>query len=430
MAPFKRYWLFDWLDEAGIRKPADAPKALASKTNGYKRLLELSREAAQALWSPSSGEGSIVAGTGTDLTGNLGCYDAKCRKKDVDELFTKGWHYFDRIVVADEITGRLAHHEEELDDECREAFLRDLEMILYVREIGAENFLDFRAKHSPNWTHLKQLGQRPTTAIRQMGLKIESILAQEADISKDGDHWYIHHPMLGHSQWIDSNEVGAKSQSESQTRKAVARRVVRRFSAYLLADLELAQRSGMPLGLTNAVHGAIMQCEKPGVQDVAFSFEFPFLAGVPIKELLKLRADEAESFSRFRDSVRLAAKERLRNSDTPQRQDIAVEIVQDLIEPELRTIRSRLSSAKVVLAKQLGTNVAIGGFVTTCGILVGLGAGSLLQSIAPAAVAGGLYSVKGAGSALTWFIRENRDVELSDMFFLWNAIPHDARTSL
>ena len=421
-----RYWVFDWFDAAGVKTAADAKKAIASKSVATTRMADLAENAKAELWSPGSGKNAIVAGTGLDLTANLGCYHIECLKTEVDKLFRRAWHYFDRIIVADQITHIIADNWEEVEDDWKEGYLlSQLELLLHIREIGAEDILEFRAKHSPNPTHLKQdIGLTATAGVRQLAEKVELSLAEEGTIRRDKEAWAMNHPMLVHTQWVKASIVEGKNQSEEQVRKAVAKRIVESFSNYLLTDIELAQRSGAPLGTTNAVHSAIIGAKKGNVADIAFDLELPFLEGVPIDELLKVRADEEEAFQRFRDALRLAIKERLRNQGAAGGEGIAAEIRDDLIEPELRTIRTRLTSAKTALAKQVGVSVVVGGLLTTCGLLIGWSADSMVQAVAPAISAGVGAAAKGAEGRVQWKIASDRDVEMSDMFFLWQALSH------
>ena len=422
-----RYWVFDWFDEAGVKTAADAKKALAPESGAAKRMADLAEEAQSVLWSPGSGKNGIVAGTGLDLTGNLACHQIDCLKADVDKLFRRVWHYFDTIIVADGITPAISHEAQHQhgDDRLREYLLSQLELLLHIREIGAEDLVEFRAKHTPSPTHLKEdIGLTAAAGLREMAKEVERTLAKHGTIRRDKEAWILDHPMLAHSQWVEDSEISGKAESEDRVRAQVARQVVQRFSNYLLTDIELAQRSGAPLGATNAVHSAIMRAKKVGVPDVVFRLELPFLEGVPISELLKVRADEAEAFQRFRDALRLAIKERLRLEPTVEAEGIADEIRDDLIEPELRRIRTRLTSAKTALAKQVGVSAVVGGLLTTCGLLIGWSADSLVQAVAPAISAGVGAAAKGAEGRVQWKIASDRDVEMSDMFFLWKALSH------
>ncbi len=98
---------------------------------------------------------SIVAGRMIDLSG-LACYHPDCLRKDVDRLFSRVWHHFDKIVVVGltpEYVNRLL---ENLDDNARDRFLGFVDNFLYIRRIGAEGMLAFRQKPSPCTYHLEQ----------------------------------------------------------------------------------------------------------------------------------------------------------------------------------------------------------------------------------------------------------------------------------
>ena len=94
------YWLFSWLNEHGITNVGQAGRLLAES-----REVERLREIAAGATYPAAQAGafSILAGKGVDLSGVLDCHSARCRRRQVDELFEKAWFYFDRIVVADAV---------------------------------------------------------------------------------------------------------------------------------------------------------------------------------------------------------------------------------------------------------------------------------------------------------------------------------------
>jgi hypothetical protein len=143
----------------------------------------------------------------------------------------------------------------------------------------------------------------------------------------------------------------------------------------------------------------------------------PILESVPLETLVKLRTDEHDAFVRFRYKLRHAAGEKLKAASGASPAALANQIRQDLVEPEVERIRQRLVSAQRMLATKTAVGVGLGGVVTVCGLLAGLGPG-----VAMAAGIGTMTTV--TGRAVAKDIEERRDTNLADMYFLWKAAEH------
>jgi hypothetical protein len=152
------------------------------------------------------------------------------------------------------------------------------------------------------------------------------------------------------------------------------------------------------------------------IQDVAFRLDLPSLQNVPLSDLVRIRATEGEAFERFRDALGKASKELL-HSKGLSRGDVALQIARDVIEPELRQLRQRLHAAKRLVNRKALVSIVLGGIATTCGFL----------GIIPAAIAtsGGVGCIlTGAGNAVYQYLEEKKNIELSDMYFIWKALRH------
>ena len=89
----------------------------------------------------------MVAGAGADLYDGLQCPNPVCQKHSIDKLFRQVWHYFDQIVIGDNLTHDIAHHwEPKSEAELRERLLTRIDVLLYLRLIGAEELVQFREK--------------------------------------------------------------------------------------------------------------------------------------------------------------------------------------------------------------------------------------------------------------------------------------------
>ncbi len=171
------------------------------------------------------------------------------------------------------------------------------------------------------------------------------------------------------------------------------------------------------MGSTVYFHGQLLKTIKAGLKeaDVAFQLKLPILEDVSPEVLLKVRSDEKPHFEKFRQSLRLAIKQRLDNVSSDKATEIADEIRKDIIDPALNDIELRLKSAKEVVTKKAGLSLTLGALTTTFGLLT---ANPFLVAAGATPAVG--YTI-AAGQK---FIEEKRDIALSDMYFLWQAQEH------
>src|SRR5271170_2873718 len=87
-SPSPDYWLYEWIDELGIRKAADFQKALRN-TSAVDRLIELREDHAGTMaYDPASLDSPVIAGRRIDLSGYLGCHHFECIFPQIDILFS------------------------------------------------------------------------------------------------------------------------------------------------------------------------------------------------------------------------------------------------------------------------------------------------------------------------------------------------------
>lgn len=156
-------------------------------------------------------------------------------------------------------------------------------------------------------------------------------------------------------------------------RRAVAQDVVGRYVAHLSSDVATAHHSAAPLGSVVWLYGQLLQRSSARITpaDVLFKLDLPVLNKVPIETLLRLRRDEGDAFQQFRNSLRKAATERLRDGSSDSAR-LAEDIRRDMIEPELARIRQRLASAERALGRKAAVGFGLGSLVTVCGLLAGV----------------------------------------------------------
>ena len=344
------FWLYDWFDEHDLDDVDGAISALSSKSvlQDFREKSWMGDEDGQA---PVLSDNAVFAGRGIDLSGRLHCSHPECLAKEVDELFSRVWHYFDEIVVEDTISHSVAAHWDELnaDEAERDGWLAEhLWVPLHLRQVGGADLVRFRQKPPVNpvgWRDRVPAGLEP--AFDRLDEFVE-LFVDEAVFEnhvRDGvETWTFNHPLLQHTAWGHLTPDLADAGSDLEMRRRMARTVVERFAMHLAVDVAGARAVNAPLGIVTPLHREFLApTDSPLTSsDVAFNLELPFLDGIPLETLLEIRRDERDHFERFRDSLRLAIAERIRSGSSEDPEQLADEIRKDVIEPELRKIRGRL----------------------------------------------------------------------------------------
>ncbi|MCF6470452.1 hypothetical protein FAF44_18925 [Nonomuraea sp. MG754425] len=353
----------------------------------------------------------VLAGRGMDLSGELDCNAWECQKKQVDVLFSRTWHYFNKIVV----TGLTP---EKFQENLRDQYFRkvalesQLRLLLYLRKIGAEKHLMFRQKAPACQLHFEDhLQEAGLDHLKDAATQIVGELARtgKCRISKACEghiHYSYDHSILEHTQWgVVRVEPGA------DPARCIAEDVFKLFSAHMVADVRTSKIIGAPLSLVVGLHRETFhRLTDADEHSVALELALPFLEGVPVGDILKIRDDEYLSFEKFRSALRSAIKEKVAAVGDRSSVDIADEIADDMILPALNEIALKLNKAQQLLTRKSALSVGVGVATTLIGALGGM------PLLLPAGIASILLP---SGAHAIKYLEEKRDVELSDMYFLW-----------
>jgi hypothetical protein len=361
---------------------------------------------------------SVLAGRGLDLSRELTCLMPGCRLQRVDEVFARVWHYFDQIVFCDDLGDAIRSgtlHGEELSSQIDD----DARVLLHIRDIGAEDLIGFRSK--PATVLPTQFGD----ALPELESVFDDLVAEFATEAKleiighsndDETAWLLsRHPRVPVVEQVAMHAPFFELTPEEDFLTGAATFLVHYHSATVASDIAAAQKYRAPLATGVGYHAHLIERlargNAPG--DVALELNLPILEGAPIRELLKLRADEREHFERFRVALRRAIA--ARTGATASATSLATEIVNDEVMPALQAIADRLSASKRALGRKSAYSLAVGVLATACGALIGL---------APLLAGGAVAGIAGTIAAQAKFADERRDLELSDMYFLWRAAAH------
>jgi hypothetical protein len=425
----KDLWLYQWMDSYLVRSPQRAA-SLLTKAEPLEALREIAYEASQAENSTAGTTGiaanTIIAGGDLDFSSRA-CRSWSCRKKQVDRLFSHVWHYFDRIIVVGPRPSNFIYDWDIYDrEELVDELLEDIRLLLYLRNIGADDLLVFTNKPgrcTRHWRkHAREVGLG--SALPEASKLIER-LADEVEIEAmpceghdtpvpHNTHYTIIHPLLP----TVFTSYGPRGRASSPSgRLKIAEDVVSLLSAGLVSDIRASRQLDASLGSRFFFDREMLRAAKrKGTEaDVAFRLRLPVLDGIEPELLLRVRQDEQDAFESFRTKLRLAAKERLERSEDPDAEKIALELRSDIINPALNDIERRLKAATKLMQHKAGLNIGLGSLITTCGLL----------AANPVITGAGVAAMVGLNiTAANKYLDEQRDIALSDMYFLWRAKQH------
>ncbi|WP_416956128.1 hypothetical protein ACNKF0_04535 [Nocardioides sp. T5] len=374
---------------------------------------------------PTLDRHSILAGSVLDLSGPpISCPGAECMKLQVDVLFKRVWHYFDQVVIVGPSASRILSDYQRDPNYAQFRILEYVDLLSHLKAIGASDLLVFMDKPVPSGAHelhdwLDDLGLQHVTETADA--MVERI-AHEYTIHREGLNG---EPLvrLSHPWWESSQvlPVDVDAEITDEMLHEAASAVVGSNLFMGVADVAAARRLGVPLAASAALQDELVhQAPDPEIQAglVAFHLELPYLEGVSTKELLQIRTDEWTYFEQFRNSIRLAVRERVQAGAVENPSQVAAEIHEDVIQVDIARIISRLAAAERAWSRKTGASVVVGAVTTTVGLL----------TAAPLVIGAGVATMAGSAALpMTKYFEDKQQVELEDMYFLWRLSKHDRR---
>lgn len=420
MADEANSWLFSWFEEMGLRSADDVDRALRDPKQRA-TLAGIIETASNNVSTPDvSGESSVVAGQSIDLSGwGASCMSEGCLRMVADSLFARAWHFFDNVVVV----GPSARHLQlvstrESSDRLDYVIRSYYGLYRYLAGAGALKYLRFSEKRRVN------LKESTADYVTRNEFARISKFQQDwvADMQERASFGYEHiRRGKGYRVTVELPELEGRYSNFVQASKSTDKRKVARkalnsiyemFATSLLYDISYARMHGAPLGSVHAVHENLLTDQlsgpKPAGRDVAFNIPMPFIDGLSTKEMLRIREQESASFEVFRSAIRKAIAERVKVAEDGERAfDIAIEIAEDVIGPALADIENRLNATLRSLVRGASIGLAVGGTVATVGLLTAF------------PVAGPIAGAVLALPDIRNYLNARRDVETSEMYFLW-----------
>jgi len=409
------FWLYKWIDEFEVTNQATSQSALSNK-KALRRLRELADLADLTEHEAPSPyeevENALVLGRDMDLSGDLDCCLDVSKTHQIDLHFGRLMHYFDRLIVSGPSACRYSSLLEYRTEQALRGIASHIEALVYVREIGAEDIIKFQPKYSIDSRKYRKIAKQfGLASVLDCEDAVTSLFVREGVFShiracEREAHWHFNfgHPLLEHDLDI------VLWQKKKPAKRQMARRAFDYYAALLTSDSVSSQLMNLPLGSNADLHATMFSGPKSEfiISETALNIYLPVLDGIPLRDIIRLRRDEHDHFVKFQSALRAGIKKQLSDSRAdPLR--AAQEVQREIIEPSLSDINMRLCAAEKSLSKKISLGVGVGSTLTMIGALAST----------PLIIGSGLAVAATAVASAQNYIESKKDIELSDMYFLW-----------
>ncbi|MBS2033867.1 hypothetical protein JST97_02715 [bacterium] len=424
----ERFWLYNWLDKNRILDHLDFASAMGKRETrcALREAAEASRGAPPG--PPKDSYNGLFASAGVDPFHPLACAHPVCRNEQINNLLCRVWHYFDHVIIEDELTPWIIHYWDPVCEchKCQaplEELVDKVAVLLNIKTLGAEELFRFVEKprvaflnNDPPQKNLDRLYSSLTELTGRLAPQLFSEGSLESKKAGRKTKVYFDHPDLPRSG------IGTFPNKGFEIEVA-GREVLQDLLFNLVLDARAANSCGIPIGVGSewSLYQRwlkTLDLTEAKIQDapesIAFNLRLPALDNIPIKDLIKLRRNEGDAFIKFRQAIKTAMTERMNQGNCGQK--IANEIERDVIEPQLANIRQRLASSQKSLRKKVGVSFGVGSIATIVGALVGHIPFTL--AVGAAALSGAVLS---NNATINRYVEETRDISLENMYFLWKA---------
>ena len=417
------YWVYTWLDSHRIRSIRELRASLASTDT----INELKQAAALVVesWRTSRVEArpsSLIAGAGIDLSGRLDCHATSCIRAQIDRLFRRAWHYFQTIVARDAIAEDLVLHQNCPDEDLRERLPPHFEAVLMVRELGAEGLVEFLPRVPACYEHWRQhAAEAGIGDIADNEDEIVDRLLRETDIvlEREGDVvcCILNNPDFSHTQWVDFKQREFQGETEQGIKHKALQQVVRTFLVNLTADVNAAKKYSGAFGSTIPMFQKLLANRGEKVSDVAFELELPVLNGLSTAQLLEVRSEYEDTFTRFRKRLGTFLEECIRQGITGAA-DIQAKLKADLVDGELEELKVSLKNAEASLKLKSAYALTLGSLVAIIGTTTGIVTPPVAFSLATT------VSATSLSPGVSRYVDDMVKIKSDDLYFLLQAEGH------
>ncbi len=152
------YWLSRWIENSEI-DTLDVARQRLSDPRAAEELIfgAVDDHTKKAILPLPEARHQLVASSGLNVSGALACTSTECIKKRVDQILYRSWHYFDNVLVTG-LSPWSAIDTLKIDgpEAARDKILRHIDVLLYIRNIGAADVIRFSERPNYCLEHLQQ----------------------------------------------------------------------------------------------------------------------------------------------------------------------------------------------------------------------------------------------------------------------------------
>lgn len=426
----ERYWLLDVLEQNRIDSDDTVAAFFKNKENIHK-LRDVVDDWTKKNRNVKQSGINLLAGSGISLSDELSCGSYHCRAQQIDILFRHGWHYFDKILIPD-MAGlrirRLCSGSVHNEQYVLRDLVYDIQLVLHLTRIGALNLITYIPKLSLLSDEMDSI-KLPIedTTIQNVLSKIGTDLLSNSKFSfvrqpgKKSIDISMSHPSL---DVVLSMTVENQSKIKEDLLKGILVEDITAEHGQMFArDYYVSQRYNAAFGSTFWSHQYFfeaIQNRENNINTMPFYVALPTLENIPVEKLIELRQDEHEAFKRFQMALKKATQLAISEAPDKMTTTVANTIMNDIIAPEIQSIDQKLKIARDKLSKKVSVSVALGAIATTCGCLLGV-------PLFGAGMAGIGTMLAGTGKSADKYLDEAKDIEASEMYFMWKALKHVRR---
>lgn len=384
--------------------------------------------------------------------GPSGCGALECRIRRAEHLGQYAAMYADKVYIHNFLAARIAHADSRGSAELAEGFFDDLSVFVKLRPLIEAGLVvvftpDVYCSHClVKRSFGADADKRFDSEIRQLRNRflqeIEARFEWDSeciDLDVSGPETLIEHggmaityrrePVVLRRQPKLRQQLYA-SGSAPLTRDLIRRTGLhRRLANDIIADVRFELAAAQALGtsfLTNQqLHIDILQSltgnaeieRRNRLAQRHLTSLVPFLHGVDLNLVLRVREQEGDAFTLYRQSLNKAINEYRKQRDELSERD-AQAIYSDIIEPELARLNVKVNSARRALTKSVRRRVT----AWVGAVSFGTYSGFVPDGVVTAAKALGLAQVL---ANLLERLMQGSDVEeairTEDLFFLWKV---------
>ncbi|MEJ7651574.1 MAG: hypothetical protein WKF57_21400 [Nakamurella sp.] len=331
-----------------------------------------------------------------DLYG-IACYHPRCVKKRIDTIIQRTWHYFDHVIVHAPNPAYLNFSKGLKEFErARELALGEVDITLYIRDIGAESFVRVINAH-PNYcvAHMEEHAynasmEDPSEMIESL-TEILSVGYRFRKLQRKKGVWRYVYTHDSYPTVAAGKVAVGSARTEADLVHGIARRLAVKQASYLIGDVALSREYHAAMGITSQYAvGQPAAGSSVDAGSVAFNLVLPIPESMSSKDLLLMRDYEYDDFQAFRIALKTAMQERIAATEGTDAESIAEGVLFDVVMPAISRLDQMMNRAAAAAVRSGSAAAVVGGAATMVGAL----------ALAPLVVPGVVIAAGGGSHCL------------------------------